>query len=72
MVRPKAYDQLSTSVRALFWAAIWAVLYLFLVVALPANLGTMQNYHLSPTQYRILALITGLPIPMVWFVLFYG
>jgi hypothetical protein len=54
------------------WASFWAILYCILVVTLPANLLTVQQFHLSETQFHILALLTGLPIIMVWFTAFFG
>lgn len=67
-----AYQQLSTQSKSIVWAGLWVVLYLTLVLILPPNVATMENYQLSGTEFRILYFLTGLPIAMVWFTSFFG
>jgi hypothetical protein len=71
-VRLVIYQQLSTQAKALLWAGFWTATYLILVVALPPSAATMHDYHLSSVEFRILSLLTGLPIAMVWFTSFFG
>lgn len=66
------YENFSPIAKAMCWAGLWAALYCLLVAVLPTNLPTIQQYHLSEGEYRIFALLTGLPTIIVWFVAFYG
>jgi hypothetical protein len=66
------YERLSTQAKALFWAGLWAAIYLLLIFVLPTNTSTMKEYDLSAGEYRVLTLLTGLPMIMVWFTAFFG
>jgi hypothetical protein len=66
------YDRLSPLAKALCWAALWAIIYLILVALLPPNTPTVREYNLSNSEYRILTVLIGLPIAMVWTVAFFG
>lgn len=72
VTRFSVYTQLSTHVKALFWACVWVIAYFVLLAVLPASNGTMRQYHLSETEFHILAVLTALPATVVWFVAFYG
>jgi hypothetical protein len=49
-----------------------AVIYLLLVILLPANKVLMHSYHLTPSQYHILYLTVAIPLVAIWFAAFYG
>jgi hypothetical protein len=53
------------------FAAVTLV-YLLLVLFLPANKASMHEYHLSAMQYHVLIFLIVLPIVVVWFSAFYG
>lgn len=58
--------------RALLWAVVWAILYLLLNVVLPVSNATVQQYHLTGAEFRVLAFLTGLPLVIVWCTAFFG
>jgi len=49
-----------------------SLLYLVLGITLPPNTPTIQTYHLSITEYRVLVLLVCIPLIAVWFATFYG
>ena len=51
---------------------VLAIVYLLLVIILPANKVLMQSYHLTAQQYHILYIIVVLPLVAIWFAAFYG
>ena len=48
------------------------VLYLLLVILLPANKIAMNTYHLNSFKYHLLLLLVVLPFIGIWFAAFYG
>jgi hypothetical protein len=48
------------------------ILYLILVIILPANQAAMHSYNLSASQYHILYIVVALPLVAIWFTAFYG
>jgi len=58
--------------RTLVAFTLITLFYLVLSIALPPNSATIQSYHLSVTEYRVLALLVGIPLVAVWFASFYG
>src|SRR4051812_27153138 len=39
---------------------------------IPRPIGTLQQYELSVTQYRLLSLTVLVPVVLIWFAAFYG
>lgn len=66
------YRQYSTQTKALLWANFWVLVYLLLILLLPTNLATVQQYHLSGSEFRVLSLLAGLPTIIVWVTAFFG
>lgn len=58
--------------RALQHYAMLAVFYILLIFLLPANTATMNDYHLSTFEYRIVAFAVALPALVVWLAAFIG
>jgi hypothetical protein len=49
-----------------------AVAYLLLIFLLPTNGTSMQDYHLSALEYRVLLFAVAIPSLVVWLVAFFG
>jgi hypothetical protein len=49
-----------------------SLLYLILVIILPANKTAMHLYHLSVLEYHVLLFIVVLPLIAIWFTAFYA
>ncbi len=58
--------------RALQYCALLACLYIFLIFVLPANNMTMQKYHFSPLEYKVVAFAVAIPSLFAWFAAFIG
>lgn len=58
--------------NALLYFGILAALYLILTLALPPSHMTMNLYHLSALQYRVLIFVVLLPVIAIWLAAFYG
>ena len=63
---------MQNSTRTFIAFSILAGLYLFLNIVLPPNSPTIDAYNLSNTEYRVLVLLVGIPLVVVWFASFYG
>lgn len=61
--------RIDLSIRYYFF---WIILYLSLVLLLPANKIVMSNYNLSSGQYHMLLLFVVLPYIGIWFAAFHG
>lgn len=59
----------SSALRSYIWLT---GLFFLLIITLPANHLTMQQYKLSAVQYHTLLLLVELPLVAVWFAAFYG
>lgn len=59
-------------IRAMQWYAGLVILYLLLIIILPANHQATHDYHLSALQYRILYFAVAIPSIAVWFAAFFG
>lgn len=59
-------------IRAMQRYAILAIVYVLLILVLPANSQAMHNYHLSALEYRILYFAIAIPSLLVWFAAFFG
>jgi hypothetical protein len=57
---------------AMQYCSLLTVLYALLIFIVPANQTTMQTYHLSPLEYRIILSAVQLPSVLVWFAAFWG
>lgn len=60
------------TMRAMQYYGLFALLYISLILLLPANSKAMQAYSLSDAEYRILYLAVALPALIVWFAAFFG
>ncbi len=58
--------------RALQSSALLVLIYTVLIFLLPINQDTMQAYHLSSIDYRIITFIIALPAMLSWFAAFVG
>jgi hypothetical protein len=65
-------ENMSTVASTIKNFVIVVILYLLLIIVLPANRAAMHEYHLSPLQYHILLFVIVLPIIGVWFAAFFG
>lgn len=61
-----------TSFREFRWWLLLVIAYIALLLILPANSLTTQNYDLSDTEYKVLRLAVTLPSLAVWLVAFWG
>ena len=60
------------TLRTMQYCIALAVLYVVLILILPANHVTMQHYHLSAVEYKIASAIVAIPVVAVWFAAFWG
>jgi hypothetical protein len=58
--------------HGLLWWSLAAVFYVILTIVLPANHATLNEYHLSIGEYRILKLVVSAPVLIVWFTAYWG
>ena len=58
--------------RPMQYYAILTVVYLALILLLPANSQALQSYQLSAIEYKILHFAIAVPVILVWFAAFYG
>jgi hypothetical protein len=69
MVKKTTYQ---FTARAMQYYAGLAIIYVLLILILPANSQAMHDYHLSALEYRILYFAVALPSLAVWFAAFFG
>jgi hypothetical protein len=60
------------TMRAMQYYSLLAVVYVLLILLLPANSQAMQAYSLSAVEYRVLYMAVALPALVVWFAAFFG
>ncbi len=51
---------------------LFIAVYLFQILALPADKATLKKYHLGTTQVRVLALTVAIPYIIIWLVALVG
>lgn len=51
---------------------MWAVLYVALILLLPANTTALRDYNFSIIEYRVISLVVALPTLAVWLAAFIG
>ncbi|HWT55450.1 MAG TPA: hypothetical protein VN031_00270 [Candidatus Microsaccharimonas sp.] len=56
----------------MLWVCFWILLYFVLIIVLPPNKLTMQDYHLTGNEFRIFAALAGIPVASVWIAAFVG
>lgn len=69
MLRKDAMHRLTSALSSY---TLLTILYLLLVIVLPANKAAMQAYHLSALEYHVLLFVVVLPLIAIWFAAFYG
>jgi hypothetical protein len=55
-----------------FHCAVVAILYLILLLLIPANKTTLHQYNWSTFDYHLIYLLIVLPMIAIWFIAFYG
>lgn len=58
--------------NSLWHFGLTTVLFFLLTFLLPGNQASMQQYHLSSSQYHLLLFMVQLPLILIWFTAFYG
>jgi hypothetical protein len=51
---------------------ILVIIYVLLIVLLPANHTIMREHRLTAAEYHVLQLLIALPLTLIWFAAFYG
>ncbi len=55
-----------------YFLILFAALYIGLAMGLPPKPTTLQQYHLTPTSYRMIELSVVIPLVLIWYAAFFG
>jgi hypothetical protein len=65
-------EQMLRKTSTMKWYLVLLVITIVLVIAIPPSPGTINKYHISLTEYRILISTLILPFAIIWFSAFYA